>query len=70
MGKVTREMTEAEAQAFDYLRTSKALGEEIAKRRSQGDRFVQVNTKILAKQSMDFTNVKEYQLMNFFYESK
>jgi hypothetical protein len=66
--KITREMTEAEAQAFDYLKTSKALNEEIAKRRSQGDRFVQVNTKILAKQSMDFKNVKEYQLMNFFYD--
>ena len=68
MGKITREMTEAEAQAFDYLKTSKALNEEMAKRRSKGDRFVQVNTKILAKQSVDFTNVKEYQLMNFFYD--
>ena len=63
-----RELSDEEWEAVEHLRTSKALDAELAKRRNKGDRFVQVNTKILAKQSADFTNVKEYQLMNYFYD--
>jgi hypothetical protein len=68
MGKITIEVSDEEREAIEHLRTSKAIDKEMAKRRNQGDRFVQVNTKILAKQSADFTNVKEYQLMNYFYD--
>ena len=68
MGTTTIEVSDEERVALEHLRTSKALDKELAKRRNQGDRFVQVNTKILAKQSADFTNVKEYQLMNYFYD--
>jgi DNA-binding Lrp family transcriptional regulator len=66
--KAKRELSDEEWEAVEHLRTSKAIDKEMAKRRNQGDRFVQVNTKILAKQSADFTNVKEYQLMNYFYD--
>lgn len=67
-GLNTIEVTDEMLAVFEKVQSSKAFEKELAKQRNNGDRFVQLNTKILHRQSKTFKNIKDYQLMSFFYD--
>lgn len=66
--KITIEVDEATARAIEHLKKTETLDKEIAKQRNNGDRFAQINTKILFHQAMEFKDLKDYQLMAYFYD--
>jgi len=67
-GLNTIEVTDEMLAVIEQVQGRKAFEKEQAKQRNNGDRFVQLNTKILHRQSKTFKNIKDYQLMSFFYD--
>ena len=67
-GTIMMEVDEDTAKAIEYLKKTETLNKEIAKQRNNGDRFAQINTKILFHQAMEFKDLKDYQLMAYFYD--
>jgi hypothetical protein len=66
--KITIEVDEATARAIEHLKKTETLNKEISKQRANGDRFAQINTKVLFHQAMKFEDLKDYQLMAYFYD--
>jgi len=66
--KITIEVDEETAKAIEHLKKTETLNKEISKQRNNGDRFAQINTKILFHQAMEFKDLKDYQLMAYFYD--
>jgi len=62
------ELTQAEEDAINALRSSEAMIDQKKKQANKGDRFVQVNTKYLMAQSKQFKSMLDYQLINYFYD--
>jgi len=63
--KVKIEVSEEIAKAVENLQSSESLKKQMAKNKANGDRFVQINTKILRKQSQSFTNINQHNLWMF-----
>jgi len=68
MGKVTIEMTEEEAKAWQYANSAEAFHDGLKKEKAKGSRFVQVDTKALMKMAATFTNRTQFQLWNYFID--
>lgn len=68
MEKITREMTEEQAKAFDYANSAEAFQDGLKKEKAKGSRFVQVDTKALMKQAATFNTLTQFHLWNYFID--